>query len=204
MGDSVNVSAIPLELRELNQWVVFKFQAQPGEPKPRKRPFRASNPAAAADCSDPQTWDSFEQAVAMVDAGHADAIAFAFSDQDPYFGVDLDGEMSAEEQQIVCQSLCSYTERSVSGDGYHVIVRASLNGHPRHRAAGIGLEVYDSKRFFIFTGAHVAGTPTTIEYREAEIDALLAKYLPKFEPVATLARVDPVIPRDQELLDRMF
>ena len=65
-------------------------------------------------------------------------------------------------------ALDSYTERSVSGTGYHVVVRANLNGRGRH-PEGIG--VFQDDRFFYFTRRARPGTPTTIEERQAELDA---------------------------------
>jgi len=100
-------------------------------------------------------------------------------------------------------ALDSYTETSVSGNGVHVIVEASLNGHGRNRRGPF--EVYESGRFFVVTGNHVIGTPTTVEERQAKLDEVLEHFLPpahnSFEQVAARAAI-PVDLDDQELLER--
>ena len=92
-----------------------------------------------------------------------------FSKDDPYVGVDLD-TFDTEAAAIV-SALGSYTEASVSGRGAHVIVRGSLNGHPRNRKGPI--ELYGEGRYFVVTGEHMQGTPATIEERQTELEEVL-------------------------------
>jgi hypothetical protein len=103
-----------------------------------------------------------------------------FSPDDPYLGVDLDDGLPKAERAAITRELDSYAETSVSGDGVHVIVRASLNGHGRNRKGPF--EVYDKGRYFTFTGNHVAGTPATIEERQDQLEQVLDRFLPKSEP----------------------
>jgi putative DNA primase/helicase len=196
------VEAIPVELRERRQWVVFRFEPNPGKPKPRKVPYRVDAPTRRAASDDPASWATFEEAAAIVASGQADAIGYCFAADDPFVGVDLDDKFSEEERAAIVRELESYTERSVSGEGEHVIVRASLNGHGRNRSGGF--EVYERERFFLVTGAHVAGTPTTIEPRQAQLEQVLARFLPKREAIAsdTACAVTPVDLDDRDLLDR--
>ena len=93
----------------------------------------------------------------------------------PFAGVDLDkvprpGHRS--DRALGARDhdrLNSYTEISPSGAGIHVIVEAVLP--PTGRKKG-PLEMYDSGRYFTVTGKRLAGTPQTIEKRQAELDAL--------------------------------
>jgi hypothetical protein len=98
-------------------------------------------------------------------------------------------------------ALASYAEVSVSGTGHHVILKASLNGGGRH-PEGIG--VFQESRLWYCTGEHVTGTPETIEERQAELEAVLAEYLPKRPTIQTAKPAQPVDVDDQELLERMF
>src|SRR5205814_75907 len=109
--------------------------------------------------------------------GKADGVGFAL--EPPYVGVDLDAELPEVEHYAVMLALDSYAERSPSGAGHHVLVRATLNGHGRHP---VGIGVFQTGRFFYFTGEHVRGTPATIEARQAELEMLLAQYLSAREP----------------------
>ena len=102
--------------------------------------------------------------MALVEVGKADGVGFALCP--PYVGVDLDSELSPAEREAIVFSLVPYTEDSVSGEGAHVVLKASLNGgrHPT------GFGVFQWGRFFYFSGEHWPETPTTIEERQAELD----------------------------------
>lgn len=191
----MNVGAIPEELRQRQQWVIWRHEERNG--KQTKIPYRADG-GGRASSTDAATWSTFEAAVAGADALAAEGIGYVFADDDPYTGIDLD-VFDADSAAIVTL-LDSYTETSVSGRGAHVIVRASLNGHGRNRKGP--LEVYDRGRYFVVTGNHMVGTPATIEDRQEQLDEVLARFLPATtEPVLTAAPA-PVHLDDQELLDR--
>lgn len=69
----------------------------------------------------------------------------------------------------------SYTEYSPSGRGLHIWVYGSLptNLNPAPELDGDKrTEAYDCNRYFTITGNHLPGTPTTIEHRQAELEAL--------------------------------
>jgi putative DNA primase/helicase len=188
------MSAIPQELRERDQWVVWKLEQRDG--KPTKVPYRA-DAAGRASTTDPATWSSYETAVDS--AIFLDGIGFVFSPDDPYVGIDLD-KLDADAGAIIL-TLDSYTERSVSGEGAHVIVRADLNGHPRHRHGP--LEIYSEGRYFVFMGDHMEGTPTEIYDRQEQLERVLAEFLPA-ETTATPLPAQPVDLDDEQLLERMF
>jgi hypothetical protein len=59
----------------------------------------------------------------------------------------------------------------VSGRGLHVLLEATL----RRAYKRPGLEVYPRGRYFIVTGNHLPGTPETIEARQEQLDAVIAK-----------------------------
>ncbi len=81
-----------------------------------------------------------------------------------------------------------------------MLVRARLNGHGRHP---VGIGVFDAARFFYFTGAHVRGMPTTIEERQAELDEVLERFLPKpTVPEMSARPAAPVDLDDRALLDK--
>ena len=56
--------------------------------------------------------------------------------------------------------------------GVHVIARGTK---PGTRSRTGPYELYDHGRYFAVTGHHIAGTPTTVEERTAEIAALYAR-----------------------------
>lgn len=189
-------SAIPAELRERRQWVVWRLEER--DAKPTKVPHR-SDGSGRASSTDPGTWSTFAEATAA--AIRFDGIGYVFSAEDPYVGIDLDDALPESDRSAIMAALDSYTETSVSGRGVHVIVRASLNGYGRNRRGPF--EVYEHGRYFVVTGNHVRGTPATIEERQAQLDEILARYLPAVPPEQRPARApQPVDLDDRDLLDR--
>ncbi|WP_067925448.1 phage NrS-1 polymerase family protein [Alicyclobacillus shizuokensis] len=187
--------SIPNELKERKQWVLWKYELVPGEDKPRKVLYDART-RKKASVDDPNTWTAYGNAATelKLKSKEYDGIGYVFSDDDPYTGVDLDhctqnGKLTDDAMAIV-ERLNSYTELSPSGEGVHIFVRAQLPG-TRHRRGNI--EMYDSKRFFTVTGKHMEGTPTTIEERQEEINAVYREFLDSGEKKES-ASVEPKSP----------
>ncbi len=162
--------AIPAELRERAQWVAWTY-GHDG----RKLPLDPHT-GRAASTTDPATWAPFATAYTFAKRRGC-GVGFVFTPDDPYTGVDFDdcrspgtGAIRAEVWPLI-ERLASYTEVSPSGRGVKAICRAKL---PRSIKRP-GLEVYSAGRFFTITGQAVPGLPTTIENRQAELEALVAE-----------------------------
>jgi hypothetical protein len=211
---------IPTELKDRNQWVVWKRKKVPYNPRNRQ----------SASTKDPSTWSSFDEAVAAYKNSDFKGVGFVFTTDDPYFGVDLDqcrnpatGEIEPWAKSIV-DSLDSYTDISQSGTGLHVIVKGQLLGkkHKKNITGGGAIEMYDRKRYFTMSGNRLEGTPETINDRNIELGTLYTKTFgepgnrpQKSVPTETedTAQADgptfiptkitrPVIENDDELLDK--
>jgi putative DNA primase/helicase len=194
----MSYTAVPAELRALDRWVVWCWEPDPEKPdKQKKPPYCPSDLGRHASSTNPGTWATFETALAVVEAGKADGVGFAL--EAPFVGVDLDEELPEIDQHAVMVALDSYAERSPSGSGHHVVLRGSLNGHGRHP---IGIGVFQTDRFFYCTGNHVHGTPTTIEDRQAQLDDVLARFLPPRKPLAEISARQPVDLDDRDLIDK--
>jgi DNA adenine methylase len=197
------------ELKARRQWVVWRYEARPGKPKPGKPLYQPGN-GHPARTDRPATWGTFAQASARYRHGGWHGLGFVFTADDPYCGVDLDacrvpltGEIAPWAWQIV-EQLHSYTEVSPSGTGLHILVKATLPGHVGRKQGGI--EVYDAGRYFAMTGQRLTELPATIEERQAEIEALYATLAPA-EGEGTLPAGRPVPRRslsrsDEEVLKR--
>ena len=190
----MNVATIPAELKDRPQWVVWRLEQRDG--KKTKVPYRADG-SGRASSTEAATWATFDAAVAASETLAADGVGFVFTKDDPFVGVDLDEGLSEPDRAAVMLALDSYTETSFSGNGAHVFVRATLNGHGRNRKGPF--EVYEHGRYFCVTGAHVRGTPTSIEDRQAQLERVLDEFLPA-PPVH--ARVHAREPRPVDLDDR--
>lgn len=143
---------LPQELRDYDQWVVWKLEDREGT-KPTKVPYSAST-GRMASVTDPSTWATFEQAVAFATAQSMvySGIGFVFTENDPFAGVDLDdtkGDEGALRTQLkIFEMFNSYSEKSPSGTGLHIICRGHI---PNGRRRG-SVELYSSDRFFTMTG----------------------------------------------------
>lgn len=143
-------SNIPDEMKTYSSWVCWKYQLVFGE-KPKKIPLNPSTGSFASH-SDPASWGTFEQVVEAFRDQECDGIGFVLSDADPYTFIDLDdcgddAEAIAVRERIMA-TFKSYTERSPSGRGFHIIVRGNV---PAGRRRG-KVEVYSSQRFMTMTG----------------------------------------------------
>ena len=145
---------------------------KPGASKATKIPYSART-GVPASTTDPLTWATFNEAVAAKTANDAYAgIGFVFTAGDPYVGIDLDncidavsGELTAEAKGIVT-AIDSYTERTPSGNGLHIIARGTLPAGGRKKGA---VEMYDAARYFTMTGDSWPETNCVIENRTAEL-----------------------------------
>jgi primase-polymerase (primpol)-like protein len=70
----------------------------------------------------------------------------------------------------------TYTEKSPSGTGLHLLAKGTL---PEGRRRTGCVELYDRGRFFTVTGDHVPGTPRTLHERTREVGALHKRLFPE-------------------------
>ena len=190
--------AIPDELKQRSQWALFNCTQGKGG-HTAKIPYRAGvTGRQSAKSTDSNTWAPFDTAVLSRAHLKVSDIAFAFNAADPYTVVDLDdvidpatGEVDPWAQSIIGR-LDSYTEVSRSHTGCHIIVRATKPGKQSRTDDRPGFEIYDNGRFMICTGLHIDGTPTAIEERQAEIDALHAEVFAAKQTEAADERVETV------------
>lgn len=147
----INYDRIPAEMRPYRQWLCWRLEHR-GEGKPTKVPYNPLN-GHLASVTDPATWCSFDEAVAA--ATHPQTpysgIGFVLTKQDPYTFVDLDHTTDQHEldRQIkIYQEFDSYSEKSPSGNGLHIIVR----GHAPTGRRRASIELYSCERYMTMTG----------------------------------------------------
>lgn len=165
--------AVPRELQSFDQWVGWDYRPTKGGltkvphrlpvPESGGAPDRLRSLVRAASTTDPSTWASYDL------ARRHPRIGFVFTVGDPFFGVDLDdclepdtGELSLVAR-VAVRYLASYAEVSPSGRGIKVVARGKVpEGTSRRQDRRLGVEMYDSERFFALTGEHLPGSPTEI------------------------------------------
>lgn len=169
---------IPDELKQLNNWCVWKFENRNG--KRTKIPFNAKT-GEFAKSNDKSTWSSYETAV---NAEGVDGIGFFF--EPPYLGIDIDDidddlhrfKQGDKLDNIVSEfneAFKSYTEVSPSGNGLHIIVKGKIPGNRRRKG---NIEMYDSGRFFTMTGKTIGKYKDVTEVSEQVFKTIYNKYLP--------------------------
>lgn len=174
------------DLKLQKRWVLWRLEPRPGETTLTKTPYQSNGVKARS--SDPSTWVSCAAALAAYEAALATSnpfsgvgLVFGTVDGVQLSGVDIDnccdahtGKFTTESREIVI-GLDSYSEFSPSGTGTHILVLGGLRGRKGLHEAYPGckaIEIYDSGRYFTFTGRHLEKTPPDILWREDELNAL--------------------------------
>lgn len=201
---------VPNELKLLKRWVCFKIEERDGEVG--KFPINPIN-GKYARSNDCMTWANFNIALLGCVKYKCNGIGFMLGDG--IFGVDLDNhpnkatgelELPKEEFEKIANEfitvLDSYSERSWSGNGVHIICAGKLPGSRRKTTC---VEMYESGRFFAFTGNVINAKP--VMTREEEIVPLYNKYMPQENtaeirdvnsPVGNTADVEEIIEKAME------
>ena len=136
---------IPAELQNLKQWVCTFHNS--------KVPIMATCNCAASSI-EPDTWSTFPEAVRAVENKTHDNIGFVFNDNG-IVGIDIDngyddeGFISPLAADII-NHCGSYTEKSRSGRGFHILLKGTLPFKGKNNRAGV--EIYKQSRYFIMTG----------------------------------------------------
>lgn len=181
-------SAIPSELRELNQWVCWKYEDRNG--KTTKPPYQAKSngelPYARSD--DPATWSAFDAAVAAAVRLNLAGVGLNLWSSDGLTGLDLDhvidpatGELNPLAREVLERFAGTYTEISPSGTG----IRIFCYGKPEHSGKCSGkvkwLEVYShpSHRYLTVTGNPWPGSVLSVTNQQDALDWLHTRFMDK-------------------------
>lgn len=155
---------IPAELKARKQWITWRHG-----PNGEKIPNGKSN--------DPATWCEFDEIKDF------DKIAFVFSGDDPYVGIDLDNcvcdDGTYNETASYALNLFAgkaYCDVSYSQKGLHFIVRGKKPDWACCKRGDV--ECYDHARFWIMTG-QTDESWSKIGDAQAELEEFLSKYLKK-------------------------
>ena len=165
----MNLNNIPYELKVLRQWVGVGVDS--------KVPMRIDT-LYSASSTNPDTWCTFAEAEEAVRLGEITFPGFVFNDNgivaiDIDDGYDGDGLMLELAADIIgkCES---YTEKSKSGRGFHILLKGELPFKGKNNLKGV--EIYKTARYFIMTGDTLLYSEI-VENQEA-IDYIVEKYFP--------------------------
>lgn len=182
---------IPNELKELKQWVVWKFELPDSSKKPTKVPY--STDSKRADTTNSDTWLTFNDAINEYHNHGYNGIGFVF--KRPYCGIDLDNVINDDGSIIqsakeILEQFDSYTEFSPSNKGLHIIILGEKPGNKCKKRISDGsvIEIYDHDRYFTWTGK-IYDNKSEIVERQEELDELYSKLffdsteIPKAQPL---------------------
>lgn len=181
---------IPDEMKRYNQFIVWRYEEMLGG-KPTKIPYQP-NSFGLASVTDPSTWSSFENACQAFNNGGFNGIGFVLTENDPFTFIDLDNPFELDQhgkpkyenpQEIldrqirVHEAFSSYSEKSPSGYGLHIIVKGTVPTGRRKQA----VEVYSTARYMTMTGQVFNNAP--IEPRQELISMLWSEMKSKSDSV---------------------
>lgn len=164
----LKVENIPEILTEFNQWVCWTNFG-----KLRKVPINPKN-GRWAKVNNPDTWGSFENALARYKSRKVKGIGFVFTEEDPFVGIDLDHCIDLDRTvkpyaREIIDRFGSYTEISPSGLGVHILVKSNFSQPGRKLAR---MEFYSNLRYFTVTGNILRNSAKEIYNRQSEVEDL--------------------------------
>ena len=171
------------DVRQFRQWVAYRRVWNASKGRYDKLPVNP-NDGSNAKANDVRTWGTFDDArryaVENGFTGNAGSMEFEFANG--YVGIDIDdiivtgGTLKPFAAEVV-RMMESYTEYSPSGKGLHILFKLNepLSEFGTHRRNDeLGIEMYDSGRFFTVTG-NVYGEARPVSERTEAARKVYAK-----------------------------
>jgi putative DNA primase/helicase len=172
----MNLDNIPAKLKALKQWAVFRSYPDKDSGKYKKVIISPMN-GKFAKSNEPETWEDFNKADYYRKRYRYQGLTFAL-DKGLVF-IDLDHAIDKESGEILSPEANrllkllpdTYTERSVSGTGIHILFQGELPEDALKRNDDKGIEIYDNRRFICMTGDIIDGRHEILDYsgKTAEI-----------------------------------
>lgn len=152
---------VPSAMRERQQWLLWRYEPQPGKPKPLKVPYYVGGKRRVGkqgDDADRVRLATFDRAKEALARGDYTGIGFAFLPGDGLAGIDIDHAIDKETGEVseLCREIVdlvgSYTELSPSGTGVHIIVECGDLDFKTFKSNAVGVEVFRNAQYFTVTG----------------------------------------------------
>lgn len=161
--------AIPAELALRQQWLLWKYEANPSKPKPNKVPYYVQGgkrTGGQGEDRDRMRLATLEVVRRAFEKGGWTGIGFGFLPGDGLIGIDIDGVIDPDTGVVQerCQKIIaacnSFSEISPSGKGAHIYV---LGHTDTNKSNDIGLEMFCERQYFTVTGRIWPGAPATVQ-----------------------------------------
>jgi hypothetical protein len=173
-ADREAITAHFADLAGERRWVCWHYAERKG--KRTKVPLQPNGRNARTD--QPRTWTTLARCLAYAEATPGVGVGIVFNG-DGLVGIDLDNCLDPTKGGIepwaarIVADFNSYTEKTPSGLGLHVLCRGQLPGGATGTRRG-NVEVYATGRFFTVTGGHWPDTPEEVVEAQEPLERLWA------------------------------
>lgn len=154
-----HISALtcPDALRNLQGWLVWRYEHPPGAPKPRKVPYYTNGGrrhGVQGRPEDRQQLTTFDAAKSAAARRGFDGVGLALMPEFGIVALDFDNCMSGGGVHPDVLDLISgtYAEFSPSGEGVRAFMRGQLGNSKSNNTGTWGFETFSTKGFVTFTG----------------------------------------------------
>ena len=178
---------IPDEIKIINNWSLWKLEKR--NDKTTKHPYQIDG--VMAKVNTPSTWTTFNNVIETYNhrEGAYSGIGFNLLGSGLTI-IDIDhciedGIMS-EKAQTIIDYMGSYTEKSQSGTGVHILAKGSIP-----KGLHQEIEMYCTGRYFALTGDVICGD--VIESRQEQLDVLYKSHQKK--EIETKQEVKVIAPK---------
>jgi putative DNA primase/helicase len=166
---ATDLDSVPSELYNHEDWLVARVPNQSGGRKSPIAPdwgsgWNVTSKLFTADEAYLAAEEALRDGRVDATAGDRAALAYRLSADDPYAGIDVDDIDSLDEISELTEEFSdTYIERSVSGQGVHIVVKASLPGVSGSKGSLLDegeptVEFYDRNQYLLFTGSRITDT----------------------------------------------
>jgi hypothetical protein len=189
-------------LKKLKQWIVWRYEERPGEPKPAKVPYNpkvkhtkkenwqpvknekgfiSPEYSGGAMSNKESTWGTYENAMKAFESDIFTGLGIMFANN--LCGIDIDGcienGMMIGPAKDIIDIMDSYTEYSPSGTGIHILFFGSIKTGKNFykKNSTLGIEIYNTGRFFTFTGKTINNK--RVEERSDQVEQVQLEYMKK-------------------------
>lgn len=152
----VNEDEIPVELKQLSKWVLWRAEWEPKQQVYTKVPY--STKGFKASSTNANTWADFEDAGINYNVDEKyNGIGFILSKDDNYICLDIDNAIDVDTRQLktdlaIEMTELTYCEMSPSGTGLHCFFKGELPEERKKTRKDLDIELYDNARFITMTG----------------------------------------------------
>lgn len=173
---SVNPDSIPNQLKQFNNWVVWRLETRNG--KNTKIPYQING--VTAKVNDSSTWTSFDLALSAQSFSGIGFIVKTNINGLPLIGIDVDYPFdSILSQEVIEKFQGTYCEKSPSSK-LRIFVLGQKNTK-RNKGIDSKIEIYDdnSPRYLTVTGHHIEGTAFDITEQQDSLNWLIKRFFTK-------------------------